>query len=224
MDGKNKSKTATTSMSTTTEMDAVQMAMSVFLVECDDLFEDVEELPDLQQIPDSDNESDSDLDEFSAMFEDEQTDDEALLPGNSVVRLMEKAENLPNEAYTTIYMKNELENPINVNLYDSGASHHMSGHHHHFVNFTTTGPHLITATDKCTFDATGKGDIIFKENGFSKILLCDALYAPTMRVTLVSISLIMAAGSVVVFSGPSCQLYNSSQKLLGCIEVNQGLY
>ncbi len=184
MDGKDKSKMdITSSASTATETDAAWMAMSAFFVDSNDLFEDVEELPNLQQLSDSDDESDSNLDKLGNMFKDEETDDKALLLGNSVVGLMEKAEDLPNEAYTTIYMKTELKNSVDIDLYDSSALRHISGHHHCFVNFTTTKPHLITAADKCTFDVTGKGDMLVhvpNGNSFSRILLHNVLYAPTM--------------------------------------------
>jgi len=57
-----------------------------------------------------------------------------------------------------------------------------------------------------------------------KILLKDVLYAPSMGVTLVSISRITAAGSTVVFSGDNCRIFNSVKTLIGKIEVSQGLY
>ena len=134
MDGKDKSKMATTSSaSMATETDVAWVAISAFFV--DDLFKDVKELLNLWQL--SDSESNSDLDELGNMFKDEETDNEALLPENSVVGLIEKAEDLPRKAYTTIYLKTELKNPVNIDLYDSGASRHMSGHCYCFLNFTT---------------------------------------------------------------------------------------
>jgi len=48
----------------------------------------------------------------------------------------------------------------------------------------------ITAADKRSFDAIGKGDMYIdvpKGNGTSRILLRDVLYAPKMGVTLISI-------------------------------------
>ena len=59
------------------------------------------------------------------------------------------------------------------------------------------------STDKQAFHAIGKGDILIdipSDDATSKILLKDVLYAPSMGVTLVSISRIAAAGSTVVFS------------------------
>ena len=58
------------------------------------------------------------------------------------------------EAYTTTFTSGMLSKDgigsqlIDVSLYDSGASRHMSGHHHHFTNFTEIEPRPITAADK----------------------------------------------------------------------------
>ena len=85
----------------------------------------------------------------------------------------------------------------------------MSGYLHRFINFTKIHPVHITAADKCTFQASGKGDIyIHIPNGDkpkSWILLKDVLYAPSMGVMLVSISKIASAGSTVVLSGTSVE-------------------
>ncbi|KAF8179447.1 hypothetical protein BJ912DRAFT_855635, partial [Pholiota molesta] len=48
---------------------------------------------------------------------------------------------------------------IDVELVDSGASRHMSGYRHRFINFISIEKQPITAADKRTFHATGKGDM-----------------------------------------------------------------
>jgi hypothetical protein len=58
----------------------------------------------------------------------------------------------------------------------------------------------------------------------SRILLKDVLYAPSMGVTLVSISRITNSGSTVVFSGDFCRIYNMGKTLIGEIKVKGGLY
>ena len=116
---------------------------------------------------------------------------------------------------------------VDVDLYDSGASCHMSGYCHRFLNFMSIDPRPITAADKRKFDAIGMGDMYVNvPNGDSEshVLLKDVLYAPSMGVTLVSISCIAAAGSTVIFSGGSCRIFNDSKRVLGRIEANQGLY
>ncbi|KAF9556272.1 hypothetical protein CPC08DRAFT_616952, partial [Agrocybe pediades] len=44
-------------------------------------------------------------------------------------------------------------------LYDSGASRHMSGYRHRFINLVDIAPKAITAADRRSFSATGKGDM-----------------------------------------------------------------
>jgi hypothetical protein len=51
---------------------------------------------------------------------------------------------------------------IETELFDSGASWHMSGYRHRFINFTNIEAKPITAADKWTFHATGKGDMIIE--------------------------------------------------------------
>ena len=116
-----------------------------------------------------------------------------------------------------------------VDLYDSGATRHMSGFRHRFFNFTEIHPIPITAADKRTFQAIGKGDMHVyvpssNSESTSRILLKDVLYAPTMGVTLVSISRIAGTGSTVVFSGSLCRIYNKNRALVGEIKVKGGLY
>jgi hypothetical protein len=48
---------------------------------------------------------------------------------------------------------------IDIELFDSGASRHMSGHQRRFINFTKIEAQPITAADKRSFDAIGKGDM-----------------------------------------------------------------
>src|SRR6188768_1989641 len=88
-------------------------------------------------------------------------------------------------------------------------------------------PKPITAADKQSFNAIGMGDIYINmpnRESESLVLLKDILYTPSMGVRLVSISHITAARSTIIFSGGSCQIFDSMQRLLGCIEANHGLY
>ena len=66
-------------------------------------------------------------------------------------------------------------------LYDSGASCHMSPYRHKFINFRKIVPKTIVAADQGTFEATGLGDMCIQmPNGQSttNILIKDVLYAP----------------------------------------------
>ncbi|KAF9002762.1 hypothetical protein BDQ17DRAFT_1425720 [Cyathus striatus] len=46
------------------------------------------------------------------------------------------------------------------NLYDLGASHHMSPFHEDFVTFTNIAPHSLTTANQQVFLAKGIGDVI----------------------------------------------------------------
>ena len=78
------------------------------------------------------------------------------------------------------------------------------------------------------FEANGKGDMyIYLPNGDqepSRILLKNVLFAPSMGITLVSISCIAAAGSTVMFTGNICKIYNKERIVVGVIKVKGGLY
>ena len=136
-------------------------------------------------------------------------------------------------AYTLIFCADELAGSVEiqnaeVDLYDSGASCHMSGFHHKFVDIIKIESIPITAADKRTFKATGKGKMLIHlpngDHGPSRVYLMNALYALSMGVTLVSISRIAKSGCTVVFSGDVCQIYNSNKDQIGEIKERQGLY
>ena len=84
-----------------------------------------------------------------------------------------------------------------IELYDSGASRHMSPYRNNFINFVRIKGRTITAADGQEFMATGLGDMhVELPNGksTSRILLKDVLYMPSMGATLISISKIAGAG------------------------------
>ena len=116
---------------------------------------------------------------------------------------------------------------VDIDLFDSGASRHMSGHRHRFVDFTKIEPKPITAADARSFSAIGKGSLYLElpnGNDTSKVLLREVLYAPCMGVTLVSISQVTDAGSSVLFHGDNCRIFDSSKAILGEIPKRNGLY
>jgi hypothetical protein len=87
-------------------------------------------------------------------------------------------------------------------LYNSGASRHMSPFGEGFANYKTIILHLITTADKRIFYAVGIGDLRIKvPNGESStpIVLKDVLYALDMGITIVSVSWITQSGCKVVF-------------------------
>lgn len=117
-----------------------------------------------------------------------------------------------------------------IELYDSGASRHMSPFRHRFRNFHSIPPRAITAADHRTFYATGTGDLqIDVPNGdtTTPIILRDTLYAPDMALTIISISRINSAGYDVNFNSKSrsCKIINPAGTQVGSIPANEhGLF
>ena len=113
-------------------------------------------------------------------------------------------------------------------LYDSGASKHMSPFRDRFTSYKEISPRAITAADKRVFYAIGTGDLkIEVPNGESltPITLRDVLHAPDMGITIVSISRIAKAGYAVTFKDNTCQIRDKSDKVIGTIPASQsGLY
>ena len=103
----------------------------------------------------------------------------------------------------------------------------MSPFHEDFINFVSIIPKSIAAADQRSFQATGRGDMYIEvPNGEMSvcIMLKDVLYAPTMALTLISISRITAAGFTTIFHNTACRIYNVQRELIGEIFVHSGLY
>ena len=208
-------------------------------VESVDDIDEYDDVPDLQSVSDSDSElGDDGEDESSVMpglqicSDSEDEDDMELATAiNPEVDETELVV-LDDSAYTRTFdyamlTEDSSEKLVDVELYDSGASRHMSGFRRRFVNFKSIPLKPITAADKRSFNATRMGDMYINvPNGetTSRVLLRDVLYAPTMGVTLVSISRITSAGSTVIFTKDLCKIYGRDRELIGKIEVDGGLY
>jgi hypothetical protein len=116
---------------------------------------------------------------------------------------------------------------VDTELYDSGASRHMSPRQHDFLNFVPIIPKMITAADKGTFKAIGQDNMLIDvPNGdkYSKVLLRDVLYALSMGVTLISISKITAMGCSVLFRKQYCRIFGRTRRTLGVVPMVNGLY
>jgi hypothetical protein len=117
---------------------------------------------------------------------------------------------------------------VHGELYNSGASRHMSPFGKKFTNYKSIPPHPITAVDKQIFYAVGTGDLRIKvPNGesFTPIVLKDVLHAPDMGITIVSISQITWSGCKVVFDADTCCIFNKVGNHIGAIHANKhGLY
>jgi len=119
-------------------------------------------------------------------------------------------------------------NGVQTELYNSGASHHMMPFCGRFVSYQSIPPRTITAANKRVFYVIGARDLrVEVPNGESSttVLLCDALHAPNMGLTVVSISQIASAGYSVSFEGKSCKIKNKAGVTIGNIPASTtGLY
>ncbi len=113
-------------------------------------------------------------------------------------------------------------------LYDSGATHHMSPFRDRFKSYHKIPPRVITAADKRVFYTVGLRDLeIEVPNGTcpTLILLKDVLHAPDMGLTIVSISRIAKARYSVTFKDNICQIQDKADKVVGMIPAtHNGLY
>jgi hypothetical protein len=137
------------------------------------------------------------------------------------------------DAYTTTVTCATLVNAagadegVETDLYDSGASRHMSPYRHRFENYVSIAPKSITAADKRLFQAIGKGDLRIKiPNGktTTSMLLKDVLYSPDLGLTLISISKITDANYATLFRGEVCRIFDKGKKLVGEVPKRNGLY
>ena len=143
--------------------------------------------------------------------------------------ISDDSENLITTDLEAVYLAGTNETrSAEIDLYDSGTTCHMSGFHHHLINFVDIDPIPIKTADKRSFQAIGKGDMYVylpnRDKSNSRILLKDVLYTPKMGITLVSISRIAGAGSTVVFTGNVCHIYSKDRKIIGEIKAKGGLY
>src|SRR6266850_166893 len=110
-----------------------------------------------------------------------------------------------------------------VKLYNSGASQHIFSFRNQFITYRVITPHPITTADKHTFYAIGTGDMrIEVPNGGASnpILLQDALHAPDIGLTVVSISRIANAGNSISFEGQECKIQNQKGNIIARIPTS----
>ena len=128
--------------------------------------------------------------------------------------------------YTTDYPTHQPE--VEIELYNSGASRHMSPFRHRFKNYQIIPPCAITAANKRTFYAIGTGDLqVDVPNGdtTTPVLLRNTLHAPEMALTIISIGRITSAGNSVTFKDNACRIKNKSGKVIGHISASSnGLF
>jgi hypothetical protein len=115
-----------------------------------------------------------------------------------------------------------------THLIDSGATRHFEPNRANFSSFQEIAPVPITSADGCQFYATGKGDIPIQATEGTRnvtITLKNALYAPEMPLTLISVSRMLAAGFHVRFKPQKgAQIIAPTGETIVSIAQDQGLF
>jgi len=136
-------------------------------------------------------------------------------------------------AFTTMFKGDTLALEMSllmgweVDIYNSGASGHMSPNCHHFTTFKEILPHMINTMDKIIFKATGIGNIrIGIPNGktTTHVTLKDMLYCPDLASMLVSLTHCDAAGYLVLLKDWKCLIQDAKGTLLRQVPLFNGLY
>ncbi len=113
-------------------------------------------------------------------------------------------------------------------LIDSGASRHFEPHRNNFVMFHETTPIPIDSADGHKFYATGTGSIrIAIPCGNSvqdEFILHDVLYAPSMPISLISVSRLTHVGFRVHFERNACKITTPIGNTLVPIPERHGVF
>jgi hypothetical protein len=116
-----------------------------------------------------------------------------------------------------------------MEVYDSGATCHMSPYIDAFTNFEFIEPKPISAANNQTFKAIGKGNLHIKiPNGdkSTSVTLHDVLYAPNIAFTLISLSRANKAGYAIHIEDGDLLLIDrmNERKIIGRIPSQDGLW
>ncbi len=182
-----------------------------FAEEEEDDEEDFSDLPSLQDVSDS---------------EDEDSDDEADELDISTPELIGEITSLTSGNLAAAVADTEREHEVDI--FDSGATQHMTPSRHRLMNYTAIKPRGIMAADKKKFEALGKGDMHITipngKNQTTKVLVKDVLHAPNLGVTLLSVGRITQAGYSLDFKDEECRIFDKKHHQIGSIPHVNGLY
>src|SRR6202522_4108982 len=128
--------------------------------------------------------------------------------------------------YATVAQKLDVLKSRLGTCIDSGASRDYCPDHSKFSSYKRIKCKITTA-DGCTLNAIGIGDLHIEiPNGSAKTktVFKNAIHAPDMAFTLISISRLDQAGYTVTFNKNMCTIMNPSGKVIGKIPHSNGLY
>lgn len=116
-----------------------------------------------------------------------------------------------------------------VEIYDSGATNHMTPFRHMLFNYRETSERTVHAAGQTSFPACGLGDMKIlaskdESGNFAKILLRDVLYAPAMTTTLVSLGRFDNAGLHIHIANHRYEVSRALGALVCSIPKVRGLY
>jgi hypothetical protein len=156
----------------------------------DDPFEglpDDDDMPPLQDVSDSKSNSDDDDDDMPPLQAGYDSDDESESDGE-VLELYEDDEDEP----SAMLANNKKNTGMNMDLYDSGATSHMSPDRNRFTTYTRIPSKPIASTGGSTFCAVGRGnrwiEVPIGNDKAGHVLLTNVLHTPGLGSTLISIS------------------------------------
>ncbi|GBE85560.1 hypothetical protein SCP_0800770 [Sparassis crispa] len=114
-----------------------------------------------------------------------------------------------------------------IDIFDSGASHHMTPHLDRLSNFQTTAPHQIRTANSEIFYSNGMGEMLMHlpvENGGRHIRLKGVLYAPAMHATLISLGILDEAGFTWMGHDGLLTVFNKMNDIIARIPRVNNLY
>ena len=127
----------------------------------------------------------------------------------------------------------EVANALNVPksrlgaCIDSGTSRHYSPNRDAFINYSPISNTTITTADSRKLKVLGKGDVrieLLNSTKCTKTILKEAIHAPDMAFTLISVGRLDDAKCSTAFSGGMCTIRNPSGHTMVTIPCANGLY
>ena len=114
-----------------------------------------------------------------------------------------------------------------IDIYDSGASSHMSPDRHRFITFKEIPPHPVATADKAILKATGIGDMqiaIPNDKTTNHITVKDVLYCEDLAFTLISLTRCDKAGFAVLLRDKHCTIRDPKGTIIRRIPLIGNLY
>ena len=136
-------------------------------------------------------------------------------------------------AFTCMSNYVEVANALNIPKpqlgawIDSGASQHYSPNHDAFINYCPINNNTITTADGHKLKALRKGNVwieLLNSAKHTKTILKEAIHAPDMAFTLISVGQLDDAKCSTIFSGGMCTIHNLSGHTMVTIPCANGLY